>query len=68
MVLTVLSSILQWIIHQNGIQVVMHYLDDFLLVGALNFDECKHVLSVHTIKCVCILGPPCGRGLVGGPD
>ena len=41
-----LADAVEWILKQEGIEVVLHYLDDLLLVGAPNSPECEHALSI----------------------
>ena len=41
-----LADAVEWILRQEGIEVVLHYLDDFLLVGAPNSPECERALSI----------------------
>ena len=32
-IFTALADALEWVVRQTGVKVVLHYLDDFLLVG-----------------------------------
>ena len=41
-----LADAVEWMLKQEGIEVVLHYLDDFLLVGAPNSSECERALSI----------------------
>ena len=45
-IFSAIADAVEWILRQNYIRVVMHYLDDFLLIGAPHSDECKHALSI----------------------
>ena len=39
-IFTALADALEWMIRRQGIQTVLHYLDDFLIVGQPNADQC----------------------------
>ena len=39
-IFTALADALEWIVRQAGVEVVLHYLDDFLLVGRTASAEC----------------------------
>ena len=39
-IFTALADALEWIVRQAGVEVVLHYLDDFLLVGRPALAEC----------------------------
>jgi hypothetical protein len=43
---TAFSDLLTWAIHCQGVRYVMHYLDDFLLLGAPNSQETAHALDI----------------------
>ena len=45
-ILNVLADAIEWMLKQEGIEVVLHYLDDYPLVGAHNSPECERVLSI----------------------
>ncbi len=45
-VFTALADAAEWILTQEGVTTVMHYLDDFLLVGAPASEECHSHLSI----------------------
>ena len=40
-----LADVLEWILKQEGVDWVYHYLDDFLVVGAPNSDQCMRQLQ-----------------------
>ena len=39
-IFTALADALEWVVRQAGVEEVMHYLDDFLIVGAPDSDQC----------------------------
>ena len=44
-IFTALADALEWVVRQTGVKVVLHYLDDFLLVGELASEQCKDNLQ-----------------------
>ena len=40
-----LADGLSWILTAKGIRDLLHYLDDFLFIGAPNTEECKQALE-----------------------
>ena len=56
----------EWIIRQHGVDMVLHYLNDFLLIGAPNSDECKHALST-LLGIFSYLGSPVAEEKLEGP-
>ena len=61
-----LSDMLEWILLQAGISSCLHYLDDFLAIGAPNSSECQQNLSVLLDTC-SELGIPLAREKIEGP-
>ena len=57
---------LSWIPSAKGTQDQLHYLDDFLFIGALNTKECKQALERALTTCA-ILGIPLATHKVEGP-
>ena len=53
----ILADLLQWITQQHGICHIMHYLDDFLLLGPPGLNECQTNLNI-IVKCCEALGIP----------
>ena len=39
--LTAISDAAEWIVKQAGVRFIIHYLDDFLVIGASETDECE---------------------------
>ena len=35
----VFADVLEWVVHLTGVEVLLHYLDDFLLVGDLALEQ-----------------------------
>ena len=44
-IFSAVADAVSWILRQEGVQVVMHYLDDFLVVGASGSKECKQAVN-----------------------
>ena len=62
-----LADALEWILRQQGIRAVVHYLDDFLLLGAPGSSECSQALAVTLATCQ-ELGAPLATDKVEGPS
>ena len=61
-----LAEALEWILKSRGVHYVIHYLDDFLLLGRPNSDECAK--GLHTTLASCWeLGVPLAEDKVEGP-
>ena len=65
-VFTALADALQWILGQNRVPRGIHYLDDFLLVGAPASQECQQALKVALQVCQQ-LGVPIAAHKTEGP-
>ena len=63
----VLADLLQWIAHNQGISHIMHYLDDFLLLGSPGSSEYQTNLDI-IIRCCEALGVPLALEKVEGPS
>lgn len=60
------ADALNWILHQSGVPIVCHYLDDFIIVAPPNSQECSNSLEV--IEKVCsTLGVPIAAHKREGP-
>ena len=44
-IFTALADALEWVVRQTGVKVMLHYLDDFLLVGEPASEQCKDNLQ-----------------------
>ena len=61
-----LAEALEWILKSRGVHHVIHYLDDFLLLGHPNSDECA--MALRTTLATCReLGVPLAEDKVEGP-
>ena len=56
-----------WMMRREGIVHAMHYLDDFLVVGAPDSDECRVALEVSLSLCDC-MGFPIAPHKMEGPS
>ena len=45
-IFTAIADAAEWIIRQRGVQIVLHYLDDFLLIGSPASGECRNGMEV----------------------
>ena len=52
-----LAEALEWILRSRGVKYIIHYLDDFLLLGHPNSEECVAALST-TLSLLTFLGNP----------
>lgn len=53
----IMADLLAWILEQQGVSNLMHYLDDFLTMGRLQTPECQHNLDI-LIQVCCLLNIP----------
>ena len=61
------AQTLEWILHNNySISKILHYLDDFLLVGSPTSDECQQALATMLEVCAK-LGFPIAPDKLEGP-
>ena len=57
---------LEWVLRQNGVRHVFHYLDDFIVIGSPNSPECAQALA--TLNRLCLhLGIPIAEHKRDGP-
>ena len=66
-IFSALAEALEWILRQGGVRAVLHYLDDFLFLGALNTSECARALTI-TIATCAELGVPLAQEKIKGPS
>jgi hypothetical protein len=64
---TAFSDMVAWAIHCQGVRFVMHYLDDFLLLGAPDSQEVAHSLNV-TLNFLFRSGIPVATHKTEGPS
>ena len=50
-ILNALVEALEWILRSRGVKYIIHYLDDFLLLGHPNSEECVVALSSTLSTC-----------------
>ena len=63
----ILADFLAWVLKQQGVAPLLHYLDDFLTIGPPDANTCQKYMD--TIKEVCeILGVPLAVEKVEGPS
>jgi len=61
-----MADMLAWILQEQGVTFLIHYLDDFLTIGAPSSPECQ--FNLNTIVTVCnALGIPLALEKVAGP-
>jgi hypothetical protein len=61
-----IADALEWILKQHGLEEVWHYLDDFLVAGMKDSDQCAKYLQVMVRLCQ-ILGIPLAEEKLAGP-
>lgn len=61
-----LADLLHWILVDNGVSFLLHYLDDFLTTGAPGSPECQQNLNIIIQVCQ-LLGIPLAIEKVSGP-
>ena len=65
-IFTALADALEWVIRQTGVQTVLHYLDDFLVVGEPNSERCAVDLQ-RLLEVFARLRVPVAREKLEGP-
>ena len=66
LIFTALADGLEWIVRQQGVHFIYHYLDDYIILGAPGTMECH--LSMHKlVECCKHLGVPLAREKSEGP-
>ena len=63
----ILANLAAWVMQQQGVSCLMHYLDDFLTIGPSGLDTCQRNLNIITSVCAT-LGIPLASGKVEGPS
>ena len=61
-----MADLLAWILKNQGVSYLIHYLDDFLTVGPAGSPECQHNLYIIIQVCKA-LGVPLALEKVAGP-
>ena len=57
---------LAWVLQSEGVRLILHYLDDFLVLGLPDTDECAQALAT-TLRICDELGVPIAAEKVEGP-
>ena len=65
-IFTALADALEWVVRQTGVEVVLHYLDDFLLVGRPASIQCRVDLQ-RLLGVFCWLRIPVAMEKLEGP-
>ena len=63
----VLADLLEWILINQGVTFLLHYLDDYLTIGPPNSHICQRNLSLLVEVCA-MLGIPLALDKVAGPS
>ncbi len=50
-ILAAVTDALEWMLKDNGVKWIMHYLDNYLTIGSPGSDECLHNMAVMTECC-----------------
>ena len=66
-IFTAIADALQWVIESHGVQHIMHYLDDYLLLGPPESLECQRALETTLTYCQN-LGVPVADHKTEGPS
>ena len=62
-----MADLLAWILQEQGVSFIIHYLDDFLTIGPPNSTICYHNLNA-IIRLCKVLGVPLAVEKVSGPS
>ena len=65
-IFTAIADAAQWIIQQEGVNFIIHYLDDFLVIGAPESNECAMALAT-VLRVFERLGLPAAPNKLEGP-
>ena len=65
-IFSAIAEALEWILRSRGIPAVLHYLDDFLLLGPPRSQACQEALDITLATC-SELGIPIAEDKVEGP-
>ena len=66
LIFTAVADAVQWILEVQGVKHVMHYLDDYLILGPPDSPECQRSLE-RTLICCRRLGIPIAQHKTEGP-
>ena len=65
-IFSAVAEALEWVLRQRGVRCMLHYLDDFLLLGSPYSDECAQALAITMSTC-SELGIPLALDKTEGP-
>ena len=65
-IFTALADALEWIVKQQGVRYLYHYLDDYITLGEPNSTECQANLD-KLLECCGTLGVPIAQEKCEGP-
>ena len=65
-IFTALADAAEWILRRAGVNFILHYLDDFLIIGAPNSPECQSALRI-VMETFARLGFPIAVNKLEGP-
>ena len=57
-IFTAVADGIEWIIWQRGVQNIFHYVDDFIIVGKPNTQECASALATTLQPSLSSVYPP----------
>ena len=67
LIFTAVVDAVQWMLETQGVKHIMHYLDDYLVMGPANSPECQRSLE-KTLDCCQWLGVPIAQHKTEGPS
>ena len=67
LIFTAVADAVQWILETQGVKHIMHYLDDYLVMGPPDSPECKRSLD-RILDCCQRLGVPIAQHKTEGPS
>ena len=50
-IFSAIAEALKWVLRERGVRCMLHYLDDFLLLGSPYSDECSQALAITMSTC-----------------
>ena len=65
-IFTAIADAPEWIARRHGVNFLIHYLDDYLIIGAPNSDECRKALDI-LLSVFHRLGLPVAENKLEGP-
>ncbi len=66
-IFTAVADMFAWVAHRNGVRYIIHYLDDFLVLGAPGSNEASQALAA-TLSTFEMLGVPVSAHKTVGPE